>query len=238
MLTLSIKELFAILLNFVGTTIVNIHAVTPHNGFFRSGLNGSRKTVDKMINVIGIDPANIVKEQTKSFLLTSCGWDKINENALLKAVMPKLAIWNDLSESEQEGILNQLHADKGLNGTEMTTSEAWETIGSYELSARKNGTTINGYLATSAKDDMPMITVYAVVKSKVDYRYINTATNEIIDLKDPKIIPFINPNYGKVSSKQIAFGHTEESAPATNNFRLDRIIDIKLNGTRYQVIAG
>ena len=233
---LTIAQLIAILKTFIGTTIINIHAVTPHNGFFRTGFNGSRKKADKMITLLGIDPKNIMKEQSKRFFLTDTDWGTLNDNALNKNVLIELANWDAIEPARQAELLEMFSAVEVVKPSENASkADIKQAIGNYEVGARKNGTTINSYLAETP-NGKPMITAYAL-GNKSTYHYFNKADGKKIDLNDEKIKPFINPNYGKTSNKQLNFGHTETSAPITNNFRLDRILDITLNGTTYEVVS-
>lgn len=236
MTNITFAQLYNLLLNFTGNTIIHIHAITPHNGFFKAGMNGSRKAADKMINILGIDPKNIVKEQWKNLLLTNCPFDKLVENAMLKQTMLNIAKWDDMSTIEQDNFLNELNIALTVDGAQITREEASELVGEYELSERKNGTNITNCLVESKKDNMGMFNTMDSVASTPNYRYINTETNEVLDITSPELKPFINADYALPSAKQIDFGIAPENCVRPLNFRFDRVIDFKMNKVHYRVV--
>ena len=223
MTRITISQLAQILLNYVGTTIVRIHAVTPQNGEFSAGVGGSTKTADKMITLLGVDFKDILKEQWASFLLTSCGYAQLVKNVVAGNITKELK-------------------ELGVELTEKDKNDLKKGLTEYELSERRNGTTVNGYYALSAKDNMGMITVYRNIKGNSVVRFLNGS--EVIDKNDPnsRFAPFFKKKEYKASAKQVAYA--EENGVdlrkflVTNNFRLDNIKHITMNGTEYELIAG
>lgn len=220
--TLTITQLVQILMNFVGTTIVRIHAITPQNGEFHSGINGSTKTIDKMITNLNVNYTDIMKEQWASFLLTSCDYAQLVKNILagnISKEMEELVV--ELTAQDKKDIINGLK--------------------DYEVSERRNGTTINPYFAVSSKDGMPMITVYRNIKGNQTVRFIYNG--EIIDKNDTssRFAPYFKKKEYKPCKKHTEYADSHgadlKKFLVTNNFRLDRIKHIKLNGTEYEIIA-
>jgi len=219
---LTIAELYQILLNFVGTTIVRIHAVTPQKDHFSAGIAGSRKKADSMLTNIGVDFKSIMKEQWTSFLLTSCKYPELIKNIITGSISKELAeIGIEVTKADKEAMKNLL--------TE------------WEESERKNGTTINGYLAESSKDNMGMITVYRNVKDNSKFRFLNG--DEVIDKNDTnsRFAPYFKIPKAKDSKKQAEYfkenGIKLSKYLITQNFRLDRIKHIKLNGIDYEIVS-
>jgi len=221
--TLTITQLVQILMNFVGTTIVRIHAITPQDGEFHAGIGGSTKTADKMITNLGIDYKEIMKEQWASFLLTSCNYAQLVKNIVagnISKEMEELGV--ELTAQDKKDIINSLQ--------------------DYEVSERRNGTTVNPYFAISSKDNMPMITVYRNIKGNQKVQFIYNG--EIIDKNDntSRFAPYFKKKEYKATKKHIEYAESHgvdlKKFLVTNNFRLDRIKHIKLNGTEYEVIAG
>jgi hypothetical protein len=122
---ITITQLVEILMNFVGTSIIRLHALTPQNGAFHAGVNGSRVKSDSMKVLLGIDPSDIMKEQWTTVLLTSCSYAQMIKNIVTGAIEEELKeLGIEISESQKKAI--------GANA-----------VDDYEVGERKNGTAIN-----------------------------------------------------------------------------------------------
>jgi hypothetical protein len=213
-------ELYNMLFKFEGTTIVRIHAITPQNGDFHAGIGGSRFKADSMFENIGVSANDIKKEQWASVLLTSCTYGQLVKNVVTGAID------KDLKEL-------------GVELTSQDKKQLSEGLEEYEVSARKNGTTINSYLAVSSKDGKGMITVYRSVKGNERVQFLHE--NEVINKNDPnsKFAPYFKTTEKGVSKKQAEYAERQgvdlKKFLITNNFRLDRIKDIKINGIEYEI---
>jgi len=213
-------ELYNMLFNFEGTTIVRIHAITPQNGEFHAGINGSRLKTDSMFENIGVNANDIKKEQWASFLLTSCSYGQLVKNVVSGAIDKELK-------------------ELGIELTPQDRKDLNEGLEEYEVSARKNGTTINPYLAVSSKDGMGMITVYRSIKGNEKVQFL--CENEVIDKNDPtsRFAPYFKEKVNTPSKKQVEYAERHgvdlKKFLITNNFRIDRIKDIKINGIEYEI---
>jgi hypothetical protein len=214
------KELYNMLENFEGTTIVRIHAITEQSGEFHAGIDGSRKKADKMITNIGVDPKDIKKEQWASFLLTSCTYSQLVQNMVA-------------------GHLDKELAELGVELTPEDKRNLKAGLTEYETSERKNGKTINSYLAESAKDQMGMITVYRNIKGNAKSRFF--IGDEEIDKTDSssRFAPYFKDKKTSAPKKQVAYakenGVNLRKFLVTNNFRFDSIVDIKINGVEHKI---
>lgn len=214
-------EFYNMLFNFEGTTIVRIHAVTPQNGEFHAGIGGSRLKADSMFENIGVNANDIKKDQWASFLLTSCPYGQLIKNIVSGAIDRELK-------------------ELGVELTPQDRRDLTDGLDDYEVSERKNGTTINSYLAVSSKDGKGMITVYRSVKGNEKVQFIYE--NEIIDKNDPnsRFAPYFKEKVNTVSKKQAEYAERHgvdlKKFLIVNNFRLDRIKEIKLNGINYEIV--
>ena len=214
MTKLTFTELFTMLANFVGTTFISIHSVTPNKGQFKQGANNSRKAVDKMINLLGWDAKAIRKETTHNFMLTSCSFNTMIER-----------VRNRQFDKELEFL--------GIDLANFIKSLSFMKNDSYVLSERKNGDSVNPYLVLSKKDEHPMINVYpSKLNRKSPVFWVN---GEQVDASI--LAPYKSASYGKPSKKQIEFGLEADNTVKINNFRFENIRHITMNGTRYEIVA-
>lgn len=207
------NELATILVNFVGTTFISIHSVTPNKGQFNQGQNGSRKAIDKMVNVLGWDAKDIRKEKTHNFMLTSAGFDTMIERARTRQF-----------DKELEFL--------GIDVANFIKSLSFMRKDSYKLAERMNGTAVNPYLVKSKKDEHPMINVYP---SKLNHQSPKYWVNGN-EVSADTLKPFKSASYGKPSKKQIEFGLDPDNTVRINNFRFENIRHITMNGTRYEIV--
>jgi hypothetical protein len=219
---ITIAQLTQILLNFVGTTIIRIHAITPQNGEFHAGIDGSLLKADKMLTKIGVDFKDIMKEQWTNFMLTSCNYGQLVQNVVAGNISSELK-------------------ELGVELTDIDKKDLKKGLTEYEVSARRNGTTVNGYYVISSKDAMGMITVYRNIKasSKVQFIY----GSEVIDKNDSssRFAPYFKNKENKASEKQIAYANENgvdlRKFLITNNFRLDNIKHITMNKVEYEIVS-
>ena len=229
--TLTWAQFFVILTNFVGTTIVNIHSVTKQRGIFSAGVNGSLKKADKMVTLLGVNPTtDLVKEQWCNFMLTSCSYGQLIKNILVGSLTAEL---------KELGF-----TDKEIKTMQSSLKAVDSEVTDYETSDRKNGKSINAFLVESAKDKQGMINCYANIKGGKRYHYMNKVTGDVIDLNDTASIyaPYIKaPKVRTVNPKQAQYlaenGASDLSKwVCVNNFRFESIVDIKINGERYNIV--
>ena len=215
--TLLWSQLYVMLRDFVGTTFMSIHSITPNKGQFNQGADGSRKAVDKMINLLGHDAKRIRKEVTKAYMLTSCGFDKLVDNARKRLMDKELAQLGIKVEDFIKSIEFMIKDDYG-----------------YQLGERKNGDSVNGYLVHSKKDGHPMINVYPSKQRSNPRFFLDTTPDTDIDKAILK--PYKSPSYGKPSKKQLEHGLTAETIVNINNFRFENIRHVTINKVTYRVV--
>ena len=207
-------QLADILANFKGTTFISLHTVTPNKGQFKQGQNDSRLGVDKMVNVLGWDAKEITKENEHNYMLTSCSFDVLIERAR-----------NKQFDKELEFL--------GIEVDDFVKSMSFMRKEKYELSERKNGTAVNGYLVESALDGANMINVYPSKKNRQSPTF--WVRGNKVDAEVLK--PFKSASYGKPCQKQIDFGIKPENIVDIRNVRFENIRHITMNGVRYEIVS-
>jgi hypothetical protein len=213
MKTINIEQAREIFQNHEGTTSIKIRAITSAKDKFYAGKGGSRKKVDRMIDLEGIDPNNIKKEQVSQVLLTSLGYEELVQN-IQKLEFKKALKQLEVSESDLQA---QFDKEKELR-------ESYEE-NEFKAGKRTNGLKITNTIVESSKDRHPMLTCYFTTsKPKIRYMYADK------DLDIQTLKEYLKPEKEE-KSRQEEFG--VKKVLITRNFRLENIREFEYEGETY-----
>lgn len=212
------KQLRDFLLLSQGTQIIGIVTETSGKNSFNLSKFGNR--VDKMTAdpALNCRPENIVKFSHKTVFITPLDFKGLIENRNEKDVKEVLTALQ-LSTDDVEKQLAYAEALKVQADKE------------YDVSKRKNGTTISGMLVESAKDEHPMITVYNNARN----RPLTDFYKDEVLLDKEVVKPYKKPyDFAKKYKKQLDFGIINPID--TQNYRFENIRRINMGGEQVEII--
>jgi len=215
--TMNMGEFEDFLKNFNGTTFISMKTETEQKEYY-TGVFGSTKKVDKMITLENTNPKEIVKCAKSVVLLTNTPYSHLVENIKIKEVKEQLGMDQDQADTFMDQLELQVKAEKEMSKE-------------YEVGERKNGTSFNGCLAHSKKDEHPMINVYFRTNNKpvIDYKL----HGEPLDMA--RFSAYKKP--AKVEGeKQADYGI--KKVLVIRNYRLENVKEVTMFGETYEIVPN
>jgi len=211
---MSISDLENFLKGFNGTTFISMKTETVQDTHY-TGEFGSLKKVDKMITLEGIDPKEIIKCAKSTVLLTSAPYSHLVEGIKIREVKEQLSMNQEEAKTFMDQLELQIKAEKEMSKE-------------YEVGKRKNGTSFNGCLAHSKKDEHPMINVYFRTNNDpiIDYKY----HGKPLDMKN--LSAYKKPPKEE-SKKQSEYGINK--VLVIRNYRLENVKEVTMFGETYEI---
>jgi hypothetical protein len=204
------------------TTIIGIEAETNYGKYLYAGKGGSRKAVDKMVALEGVAPTDFTKVEKRTVLISSKSYIELMRslaNKELESLKTDLQLSTDDVDTQLK-IADLIESKKALN----------ENV---EAKARKNGTTLNGIIGLSSKDEAPMLRTYYASKSTPTKKYF--LNGEEIDFKG-KWAEYKKPyKASKPSSTCVELGIEKEPFPL-RDYRLENVRKLTIDGETYTIV--
>lgn len=203
------------------TVIVSFETETTPDNIY-TGLGGSRKECDKMSVLQGVTPSDFRKVTRLTGIVSAKSYIET-----LRALAGK-----ELDKLKTELQLSVEDIDIQLKIGELIESRK-AVNESVEAKSRKNGTTVNGMIGLSAKDESPMIRVYCRTNNKPHTDYFLKGVS--VDIKSSPWKDYINTNKKKtVSSTCLELGLTQEPFPM-RDYRLENVRKFTVDGVTYEI---